>query len=305
MAQSGGRQAPGLVRDVLAVALGATISGVGLNFFIIPNHMADGGLTGLAILLHDLLALPVGPTLLALNAPLFGLAAWVLGRAFALRSVLGIVLLSLALTVIPLRPAVHVPLLAAVYGGLLSGGGLGLIFRTGGSTGGTDLVARLLRHYFGIPLGVGLMGSDFVIVGLFGLVMGATAAMYSLLALFVGTRVVDFLMDGLDVQRAALIISTEGEAIGRAVMRELGRGVTSWDAKGMYSGLGRPILLVIVSRFETVRLKSIVARSDPEAFLIIHQVHEVLGEGFRTLDAPAQPPRLRPETPSGHLKGVR
>ena len=286
------RGAPGLFRDVLAVALGAGISGTGVNLFILPNHMADGGLTGLAILLYDLLRLPVGPMLLVLNVPLFALASWVLGAAFAVRSVAGIVLLSLALTLIPIHAAVHVKLLAAVYGGLLSGGGLGIVFRIGGSTGGTDLVARLLRHYFGTPLGVGLLGSDFVVVALFGLAEGATAAMYSLIALFVGTRVVDFLMDGLDVQRACLIISNEANAIAQAVMQELGRGATHWEGKGMYSGADRPVLLVIVSRFETVRLKSIVARADPEAFLIIHQVHEVLGEGFRTLERPTHSPRL-------------
>lgn len=274
------------VGEIALIVVGAFISAAGLDLFIIPNRLVDGGLSGLAILLYDVFHLPVGPVLLLLNIPLFVLASIVLGSRFALRSVLGIVLLSLALAVIPVHPVVSNPLLAAVYGGLLSGAGVGIIFRMGGSTGGTDLVARLLRHYIGFPIGVSLLGTDFFIVGLFGLVMGATAAMYSLLALFVGTRVVDFLMDGLDVQRACLIISGRSEAIGKAIIAELGRGVTELQGRGLYSGDDRPVLLAVVSRLETVRLKGIVARTDPEAFLVIHHVHEVLGEGFRALERP-------------------
>ena len=274
------------VAEIALIIVGAFVSATGLDLFIIPNRLVDGGLSGLAILLHDLLRLPVGPMLFLMNIPLFILATAVLGTRFALRSVLGIVLLSLALTVIPIHPVVTNQLLAAVYGGLLSGAGVGIIFRMGGSTGGTDLVARLLRHYVGFPVGVSLLGTDFFIVGVFGIFMGASAAMYSLLALFVATRVVDFLMDGLDVQRAALIISSRPEEIGQAIIAELGRGVTELAGRGMYSGEERPVLLAVVSRLETVRVKAIVARTDPEAFLLIHHVHEVLGEGFRTLERP-------------------
>lgn len=266
------------------MALGAGLSAAGLNFFIIPNHLIDGGLTGLAILLYDFFKLPVGLVLLVLNIPLFLLSTWVLGTRFALKTLLGIVFLSVALTLVPLRAVVSDPLLGAAYGGLLSGAGIGIIFRMGGSTGGTDFVARLLRHYFGLPLGVGLLGSDAVIIGLFGLVMGPKLALYALLALFVGTRVVDFLMEGIDVQRACLIISDHPEEIAQAVLRDLGRGVTALSGKGMYSGTDRPVLLTVISRLETVRLKALVAETDPLAFLVIHHVHEVLGEGFRTME---------------------
>lgn len=271
-------------QSLLGMALGALIGGAGLNLFLIPNRLIDGGLTGLAILLYDLFHLPVGPMLLLLNLPLVVLSWRAIGHSFVLRTAIGTVLLSLALIALPVQAAVHDPLLAAVYGGLLSGAGIGLIFRMGGSTGGTDFLARLLRRYFDLPTGVGLLGSDAVVIALFALVMGLQPAMYSLIALFVGSRMIDFLIDGLAVQRVALVVSSQPEQIATAVMAELGRGVTGLQGEGMYSKEVRPVLLIAVSRLETVRLKSIVVGIDPHAFVIIHHAHEVLGEGFKPFD---------------------
>ncbi|MHB1842549.1 MAG: YitT family protein [Sulfobacillus sp.] len=268
------------MESALGMVLGAVIGAVGLNFFLIPNHLIDGGLTGIAILLYDVFHLPVGPMLLLLNLPLVALSWVAIGPKFVVRTVIGTVLFSLALTVLPIHPVVHDQLLAAVYGGLLSGAGVGLIFRMGGSTGGTDFLARLLRRYLDLPLGVGLLGADALVIALFAVVMGLQPAMYSLLALFVGSRIIDFLIDGLAVQRVALVVSVHPDQIAEAVMAELGRGVTALQGQGMYSKEERPVLLIAVSRLETVRLKSLVVGIDPRAFLIIHHAHEVLGEGF-------------------------
>ncbi len=286
------------------MALGAVVGAVGLNFFLIPNHLIDGGLTGIAILLYDLFRLPVGPILLLLNVPLVALSWVAIGPKFVVRTALGTVLFSVALTVLPVHPVVNNQLLAAVYGGLLSGAGIGLIFRMGGSTGGTDFVARLLRRYLDLPMGVGLLGADAVVIALFALVMGLVPAMYSLLALFVGSRIIDFLIDGLAVQRVALVVSDHPEEIADAVMAELGRGVTALKGQGMYSKQERPVLLIAVSRLETVRLKALVVAIDPAAFLIIHHAHEVLGEGFMPFEPgarrrwrAAEPELSEPTTP--------
>lgn len=284
-------------QTLLGMAAGALVAAVGLNFFLIPNRLIDGGLTGVAILLYDLFHLPVGPVLLLLNLPLVLLSWRAIGPSFVVQTAIGTVAFSLALLVLPVYPAVHDPLLAAVYGGLFSGAGVGLIFRLGGSTGGTDFVARLLRRYFDLPTGVGLLGSDAVVIALFALTMGLAPAMYSLLALFVGSRIIDFLIDGLAVQRVALVVSSRSDDIAAAVMAELGRGVTALHGQGMYSKEERPILLIAVSRLETVRLKSIVVSIDPTAFVIIHHAHEVLGEGFKPFESALLRRQPQPESP--------
>lgn len=271
------------------IVLGTAITATGLNLFLIPNRLNDGGLTGVAVVLHFVAGWPVGLTLLVLNLPLLAVASYLVGVPFGVKTLLGAVSLAVLLEVIPVHPVTHDLLLGAVYGGILSGAGLGLVFRASSSTGGTDLVARILRHYFHTSMGFGLMGADILVIGLTAGVMGIRLAMYSLFALFVGTRIVDVVQVGLDYHKSALIIARDPEQLARRILQDLGRGVTGWTGRGMYTGEPRTILLTAVSRMEIPRLKAIVYRHDPQAFFLIQDAYEVLGEGFQTVGPDGKP----------------
>lgn len=266
------------------IVAGTLVTAFGLNFFLIPNRMNDGGLTGLAIVLHYLLHVPVGLMVLVLNLPLIAAVAYFVGLQFVARTIVGVAALSLWLWLLPVHRVTSDLLLAAAFGGLFSGAGLGIVFRTQGSTGGTDLVARLLRHFTSVSMGAGLLGTDSLIIGLTAVFFGLRLGMYSAIALFVGTRVVDLIQEGIDFRKAAWIISDAAEEISQAVQQELGRGVTLLHGEGGFTRQDRPVLFCIVSRSEVMRLKDIVYHSDRAAFLVITTVHEVLGEGFKELE---------------------
>lgn len=271
-------------RDFLGTAVGTFITACGLSFFLVPNRMNDGGLTGLAVVLHYLAHLPIGPLVFVLNVPLIAAVSYLIGMPFVVRTLLGVTLLSVWLAVLPQHAVTKDLLLAALYGGVLSGTGLGVVFRVGGSTGGTDLVARVLRHFTNTSMGAGLLGTDTVVIAATALLFGLRLGMYSAVALFVGTRVVDLIQEGLDFRREALVISERGEEIAQEVIRRMGRGVTMLSGHGAYTKTERPVALIVISRSEVQDLKDIVYHLDRDAFLIISAVHEVLGEGFKELE---------------------
>ncbi|MBC7345888.1 MAG: YitT family protein [Clostridia bacterium] len=274
------------VTDYLLLGLGTLLIATGLAVFQVPHRIAAGGLGGLATVLHYTLGVPVGLTILALNVPLFALGLRALGWRFAFRSVCGTVLYGiltdtlLALTRTPTQDA----LLAAIYGGLLVGLGLGLVFRAGGTTGGTDMAAQILRLYLpGGTSGRLLVLLDGVVIGLAALIFGLELALYALLSAFLAGVVIDAVQEGVVSARAALIISEHTEEIGSAILYRLNRGATLLEAQGLYTGKRRPVILCVVSRAEVSRLKALVADLDPRAFVIVAGVHEVLGEGFKEI----------------------
>lgn len=283
-------QARRQVVPTLGIALGTLVTAFGLNAFLIPNRLNDGGITAIAVVLHYVAHVPVGPTLFVINTPLFALSAWKVGMPFALRSLLGTVLLSLWLSLVPERPLVHDLLLATVYGGLISGIGSGLVFRFGGSTGGTDLLARLVRLALRWTTGRSLLAVDVAVIALTGIILGARMAMYSAFALFVGTRAVDALQAGSEGEKLALVVSQRAAPIAERVMAELGRGATGLQGRGMYSGEGRDVVFVALTRGEIPRFKEIVVHEDPGAFMLVLPAGEVLGEGFAEF-------RTRPKRP--------
>ncbi|MCY0885296.1 MAG: YitT family protein, partial [Firmicutes bacterium] len=224
-------------------------------------------------------------TLTALNLPLLWLSHRLWGGRVGVRTVFGTLMLSLWVGVfasLHLPAVTHNTLLAAIYGGILSGTGLGLVFRSRGTTGGTDVLARFLSHVLPISMGQGLLAVDFVIISAYGLVFDPQAALYSLIALFLSTRAVDLVQEGIAYARAFTIISDRPDEIARAILSEMGRGLTRWAGEGAYTGQHKTILFVLVSRPEVTRLKELVYRVDPRAFVVVGTVHEVIGEGFRS-----------------------
>lgn len=262
---------------------------LGLDLFLVPFKIAAGGLSGVATILHYVLGVPVGTTMLVLNVPLFLLGLARLGIKPVVRSLYGTVALSLAVDL--LVPLVGVPthsvLLASVFGGVVEGLGLGLVFRYRGTTGGTDLAAAILRSYTGLNVGQLLFLVDALIALAGGLVFAsADLTMYALITIFITSWVVDQVQEGLSYAKAFFIISSRLQEIASRVMEGLGRGATAWTVTGLYTGQVREMLLVVVNRAEVTRLKDIVYDQDPGAFVILADVHEVLGEGFKKIEKP-------------------
>jgi len=274
------------------VLVGVAITALGVSFFLIPAKIAAGGVSGLATVIYHLTGFPAGVIMLLLNLPLFILSWRVLGSIFGARTLFGTVALSLFVDLFNrwAAPITEDLLLAAIYGGVLSGIGLGIAFRSGGSTGGTDMAAQLLARFFPTSVGQALLLVDGAVIVLAGAVFGLELAMYALIAVFISTKAIDLVQEGQSYAKACLIISDHPEPIGQAIMEQLERGVTSLEGQGMYTRHGKDVLLVIVSRMEIAAIKRIVASLDPKAFVIIHDVHEVLGEGFRRLPEAAERP---------------
>ncbi len=269
----------------LGILFGVTITAFGLSWFLIPSRIAAGGVSGLATVTYHLFDIPVGLTMIALNIPLFLVSFIVIGSVFGIRTVFGTITLSILIDVFAnyAVPITTDPLLAAIYGGVLSGLGLGIAFRFGGSTGGTDMAAQLISRFFPISVGQALLIVDGLVIFLAGIFFGPELALYALLAVFISTKTIDLVQEGQSYAKAAFIISDHSEQIGQSVLSRLDRGATMLQGKGVFTGSDREVLFVIVSRSEISILRQVVQEIDPKAFLVISDVREVLGEGFKRL----------------------
>lgn len=280
------------VRDYVWMTAGIALAAWGLDSFLIPNKIAAGGVSGLATVIYFLakergIYLPVGLQMLVMNIGLLGIALrGGRGWRFAAKTVYGIVGLSLAVDLFSNRVP-HLAsddlLLAALYGGVLMGVGLGMVFKAGGNTGGTDLIAQMLARKVSLGVGQLMLIADVIVTVIAGVVFGWQYALYAMVAIFVGGRTVDVVLEGLAVEKAAFIISDESEKLGEAITGELGRGATALAATGVYTGEPRGMLFVVVSRKELDDLKVLVDAIDPGALVIISDVHEAIGEGFKEM----------------------
>ena len=271
--------------DFTGILVGAVILAVGMNMFMIPNMLAPGGISGFAVVLYHLFQLPVGLTIILLNIPLFIVGYLVLGSRVVLQSLLGTVLFSIAVeATAPFLPAATDDLLlASVYGGVVMGVGVGLVFRYRGSTGGTGLLSLILAKAKGISPGQAMFWGDIVVLASAVFVFGGEAAMYAALALFVSVKVIDAILEGLGLAKSVIIITDQGEKINKRLLYELGRGVTWLEGHGGYTKETREVLLCVVARQQTAQLKGIIHQVDPDAFVIIGNATEVHGEGFKKM----------------------
>jgi len=266
------------------IVLGSLIGAVAYPLFLVPNHIAPGGLTGIATLLNFLFQWPVGTVSLLMNIPLFIAGLKSMGHVFALRSLIATVLFSLLIDIIPLPAMTNDPLLGAVFGGVLLGVGLGLIIRGGATTGGTDMIARMVHSRFQhISVGALLFVIDCAVVLMAGATIHVEYALYAFISIYASAKVIDVVLLGLTQDKACYVISSRYEEIKQELIVKLDRGVTVLRAEGGYSGQERPVLLCVLSAQELGRLKAIVRTVDESAFVFISEAHEVLGEGFRKL----------------------
>lgn len=278
------------VADYLAMVAGAAAMAFGVSSLILPAHLADGGITGVAIIIHYLTGLGVGPLYAALNLPLLVWAWYAQGSRFVWRTVVGVALVSSWMVVFaPVRLNPHDRLLSALYGGLLVGSGLGVILRVGGSTGGVDILARHLYLKTGLSYNHTYLASDVAVLAAVAVWVGLPAAMYAWVATNVTGRVVAFVAEGPRRGRLAFIVAADQEAVRRRIVEDLDRGATLLLAQGAYTGRPRPLLMVAVAQREVVRLRTIVRTVDPDAFVVVLPATEVLGEGFSLLATGGQP----------------
>jgi uncharacterized membrane-anchored protein YitT (DUF2179 family) len=271
------------VRDYAIITVGVVMSAIAARAFLVPNQVVGGGITGISIMANTLFDVPVGLFILALNVPLFVLGWRTLGGLkFALRTIYATTLLAVSIDLLAdyLPTITHDPLLYSLYGGLLDGVGVGLVLRAGGTTGGTDIIARILERRIGVAPGRSILFMDVaVLVGAFVL-YGPDKTLYALLVAFVVTRTIDATLAAGKGSRQLFIITSQAEVIIREVFSRLGRGVTVIDGKGGYTRRPRTILVVAVARNELGIIKALVTDSDPQAFVIVGEALEILGEGF-------------------------
>ncbi|MGI5823428.1 MAG: YitT family protein [Dethiobacteria bacterium] len=269
------------LKEFAGIVVGTALMAISYQMFLIPNKIAAGGISGLAIILFHLYSLPVGLTVFAGNVPLFILAWRYRGWKFVANSLAGTILLPLMLEFFAFVPLLTGDLLlASVFGGIGLGAGLGIVFRSHGSTGGTALIAQLINHLWGFKSGYSLIGADLAIVVTAGFIFGAEVALFALLSLFVSSKVIDLVQEGFSLSKTVLIISEEKEALAAGILAELGRGATFLEGRGAYSGVEKGIILCVVSQSQVTRLKDLVLETDPHAFIIFSNAGEVLGEGF-------------------------
>ena len=264
------------------IVLGTAIMAFAIKNIYDPVSMVTGGVSGLAIIFKEMWGVPLWLTNTLLNVPLFAAAYFIMGWKFIKRTLFATALLSLFLYVLPVVNLTDSDmLLSALFGGILSGIGTGLLFLVGCTTGGTDMLAVLIQRavpYYTVAQVMQVL--DGMIVAAGALVFGIPAALYAMIAIFCLAKVTDGIIEGLKFSKQAYIISDQYEEIAQAVMSRMGRGVTSLEARGMYSGQEKKVLFCVVSKKELVELRQITAEFDPRAFMIVNDAREVFGEGF-------------------------
>lgn len=273
------------------IVVGSLIFAVGLDCFEIPNGIAAGGVSGLATIIAEVgrgygLTLPVGMQVLAMNALLMVVVIREGGLRYAARSFVGIIVSSLATDLlVPYLPVLGDGdlLLCALWGGVVCGFGLGLVFRAGGNTGGTDVIAQVVARRSSLPVGAASLFADMAVVVLSVPVFGVEKALYACIAMYLGTRVLDMVLDGFETQRAAYIISDDHDRIKQRIFSDLDRGCTELLARGGYTGIERPVIFVVLTRPEMALLRRVVKDVDPRATIVVSKIHEAFGNGFEQI----------------------
>jgi uncharacterized membrane-anchored protein YitT (DUF2179 family) len=276
------------LRDFSLLALGTLIQAVGLRIFLIPAELASGGVSGIAQLINYYTNWPIGLMVFIGNVPLF-LIGWRFlgGRRFAMRTGFAIATLSFftdALLWLPFFPRHGLTndlVLNSLYGAVVAGIGYGLVYRGQGTSGGSDILARILNHYRGIPITQSYLITDTAVILGAGFIFGWDKALYAIITLYVSGLVVDTTMEGAGTVRTALIVTSQPVGVAERILKVMERGVTVLSGTGAYTGKERPVLYTVVTRSEVQLLKTIVHEADEQAFMVIGAAHEALGEGFQ------------------------
>jgi len=275
------------VLDVLLIVTGCALQGLAYSLFLIPHHFVPGGVSGIAIIINYFANLPVGVLILVLNIPIFLLGLRTMGKKYVVSSLFGMVLSSIMIDVfheiLKVRAATQNDILSSIYGGIMLGVGLGLVFRGRASTGGSDIIGMILSKYTGMSLGFGIMVTDFVIISASGLAFhNLEAPLYGYIVLFLSTKVIDMVLEGWSFSKLVIITSTHTDEIADFILYKLDRSGTALRSRSLYLNREGEIILTVIHRKQLTDLRHFVRDIDPEAFVIINDTYDVLGRGFKT-----------------------
>jgi uncharacterized membrane-anchored protein YitT (DUF2179 family) len=267
-----------LVQKYLFLLVGSAIAAVGLEIFLVPNNIIDGGIVGISIMISIFSKIPVGVFTFILNLPFLYIGYKQIGKTFVVSSLFSITTFSIFTTLLhPVPGLTHDVLLATVFGGIVLGAGVGLIIRNGGSLDGTEIIAIILNKNTELSVGQIVMGFNIIIFGVAALVLNWDRALYSMLAYFLAHKAIDIVVEGFEEAKSVMVITDEGEEIADAINARLGRGTTLFEGRGGFSKDKKDILYTVVTRLEISKLKSIINEKDDNAFLTISDVSDVLG----------------------------
>ena len=278
------------IRDYALLVSGALLQALGLRLFLVPARLASGGVSGISQLINHYTGWPIGLMVFIGNVPLF-LIGWRFlgGKRFALRTAVAVVSYSLfvdLLLLLPFFPNTGLTddlFLNSLYGAVVSGIGYGLVYRGQGTSGGSDILARILNHWRGISMSQSYLAVDGLVILAAGFIFTWKNALYALVTLYISGIVAETTLEGTGTVRTAMIVTAQPEPVARQILECLERGVTVIPGKGAYTGVQRTVLYCVVNRSQVAQLKAIVQEADPQAFMVIGQAHEALGEGFRPL----------------------
>jgi len=279
------------LRDYLFILAGAILQALSLRIFLVPAKLASGGVTGISMLINHFTGWPIGTMVLIGNIPLF-IIGWRFlgGKRFAIKTAAAVVTYALVTDLLvvfmPARGLTDDIVLNSLYGAVLSGIGYGLVYRGQGTSGGSDILARILNNWRGISMSQSYLMVDGLVILTAGFVFGPKQALYALITLYVSGIVAETVLEGASVVRTAMIVTAQPEKVAEKIMEDMSRGVTLLTGKGAYTGEERSILYCVVIRSEVPQLKAIIHEIDAKAFMVIGQAHEALGEGFKPLNSP-------------------
>lgn len=271
------------IKEITLITIGSLLFAIGINYFAIPNRLSEGGIIGLTVVTYYLFDWSPGIVNFAINAILLAIGYKFFDKKTMIYTILGIVETSLFLYVTE-HIEYHVnsdTLLAALFAGLFVGIGLGSMFKAGGTSGGSAILAQLANQYLGWSVGKGVLIIDIVVIAGSVFIIGQEKAMYTLVAVFIGAKVIDFIVEGMDTKTAVTIISNQPDLIREAITKNMTRGVTVLEGRGGYTGKNKEVLYVVINKQELVKLKQVISRVDEDSFVVIHDVRDVLGGGFK------------------------
>ncbi|MBN6188510.1 YitT family protein [Aneurinibacillus sp. BA2021] len=274
-----------ILKRALLITIGAILVAVGLEIFLVPNNIIDGGIVGISIILSHLTGFKLGIFLFLFNLPFLLLGYKQIGKTFAISTLLGVTVMSIGTSFLhPVPVLTEDPLLAAVFGGIILGIGVGMVIRYGGSLDGTEIVAIVFNKRIPLSVGETVMFFNIFILGSAGFIFGWDRAMYSLMAYFIAYKMIDVTIQGLDESRSVWIISDKHREIGDALLARLGRGVTYLNGEGAYTGDDKKVIFCVVTRLEEAKLKLIIEDIDEKAFLAVGAINNVKGGNFKKKD---------------------
>ena len=273
--------------DFTMIAVGSAAVGLAYALFLIPHHFVAGGVSGIAVILNYFFRFPVGVQVIILNVPIFAFGMRLMGTPYGVRSLIGTIVSSLLIDffheVMKLPSATDNAILASLYGGVLLGAGLGIVFRGGASTGGTDIIGQILNKHTGMSVGFGIMLVDFLIISASGFAFHQIEApLYGYLVLFLSARVIDMILEGWNYSKLVIITSSHTAEIQDFILHNLDRSGSALKSRSLFLNREGEVIITVIHRKQLADLKSFIKQIDPDAFVIVNDTYTVLGKGFRS-----------------------